>query len=136
MNKESDAGGYILLFILIIVVSAYYCYRWYENSNNTQGFLIERCWLAREVRSSNDGIFLDGEKFHSRKTIEHGHGSYSGYYGKNNATETIYVGSNGNLISLYDYQLRDKSEIEKLGIKFFGIKFYLPCNLVDDENTW
>ncbi|MDK9364169.1 hypothetical protein [Lelliottia wanjuensis] len=136
MNKDSDAESYILIFILIIVISAYYCYRWYENSQNTQGFLVERCWLAREVRSSNDDLFLDGEHFYSRKTIQHGQGSYSGYYGKNNATETVYVGSNGNLISLYDYQRSDKSEVEKLGIKFFGIKFYLPCTLTENENSW
>lgn len=136
MNKDSEAGNYIFAFILVIVIGAYYCYRGYENSQNTQGFLVERCWLAREVRTSNDDLFLDGEKFITRKTIEHGHGSYSGYFGKNNATETIYAGSNGNLISLYDYQLSDKSEVEKLGIKFFGIKFYLPCTLVDDENSW
>jgi hypothetical protein len=132
-TSKSDEGLYIIFVFAAVFVFFYYCNRWYENSKHHEGQIMEKCWLARDVRSApNDDrtIYLDGEEFRYQKSIIHGDGMLSTQknpYRESNAFELVYLGSDGDAISRYEWSTSYTKTKEKLGMKVLGIKFYLPC---------
>lgn len=146
-QKEKDPfdelSGCCWLILVIIALSIYYPYRWYQNSQHKEGILVYKCWLAREMRVSendNDILYLDGEQFKPVKQIQHGKGNGptvgETYYGETNGLEVVYQGYDGNLMSLYIWTESPSVNKIKLGMKLLGYKFYLPCKVSESADSW